>query len=579
MRGIVLLLLMATCGLGTLAALTASLSPAGLASLKDGETELLCDGTPAVQYVILEEKGTKEDGTAEYRFERRENETPQTTFNLTKKTLTQVYSWGNATYTYIPAPNRLDIVVTLTNTSPKTLANFGISLATVKLPAKPEGYNAGRANLKSSYDNVALTMLPIADRQLVLCNVTMAPPVSLGFDKAADAAGQVFPICMAGGVQAVEAGAYTIPPHGQPRVAPGTSLALTLTLRMKGADDTNEMLLADIYTAFAAYYAPMHQWTDRRPIGMVMLPSKGHISDNNPRGWFGEKALDITTPEGKVKFRDGMMKAADMAVKALKDTGAQGMIVWDLEGDENPHPITYIGDPRMMAKLDPEMDEIADAFFKKFTDAGLKTGCCIRPTQVYWNEAKQKWDHGTGSDGGPGRGNDYAELRPADVPWWKFFPVVERLSDKIAYAKKRWGCTIFYVDTNGIYRPQGEKDAYQWQLISAVMWRQIMQRHPDVLIIPELNSGDGAYHLAYWAYAAQYMEMDLNGYGTPAHVRAVLPGAFSLVNVNDGPIDEKRAVLVDAVRRGDILMFRGWFGDPRNKTVKAIYEEATAAKP
>jgi hypothetical protein len=47
-----------------------------------------------------------------------------------------------------------------------------------------------------------------------------------------------------------------------------------------------------------------------------------------------------------------------------------------------------------------------------------------------------------------------------------------------------------------------------------------------------------------------------------------------MIVVNDGPMDARWADLVAGVRRGDILMTRGWFSDPANEKVKAIYAEA-----
>lgn len=111
-------------------------------------------------------------------------------------------------------------------------------------------------------------------------------------------------------------------------------------------------------------------------------------------------------------------------------------------------------------------------------------------------------------------------------------------------------------------------------LLTGHMLRGIKERHPDILLIPELASDDFTQHLTNWGYGAQYQELDLGGYGTPTAVRALYPAAFSVVNIADGPIEEQRAALVQAVRNGDILMTRGWFGDPRNAIVKSIYEEA-----
>jgi hypothetical protein len=47
-----------------------------------------------------------------------------------------------------------------------------------------------------------------------------------------------------------------------------------------------------------------------------------------------------------------------------------------------------------------------------------------------------------------------------------------------------------------------------------------------------------------------------------------------MIVVNDGPMDVRWADLVAGVRRGDILMTRGWFADPANEKVKRIYAEA-----
>ncbi len=299
-------------------------------------------------------------------------------------------------------------------------------------------------------------------------------------------------------------------------------------------------------------------------------------------GWFSRADLNVSTPEGKAELKKLLMAWGDMSVKTLKGMDAQGMIVWNIESEVNPHPITYIGDPRMLKTMAPEMDELADEFFQKFRDAGLRTGVCIRPTQVYFDEQQKKWSHGTGSDM-PGRNEQFQNLRPKELPAYKFFPIVERMSDKIAYAQKRWGCTIFYVDTNGIYQPFGDKEEFEWRILDADIWRRLAQKHPDVLMIPEICQDKYAYHAADWAYTAAYCELD---YGidhgafwvTPKHIRKLFPDAFSMNNMKDaGHYAACRQDLVDAVRGGDILLFRGWFGDSVNDKVKSIYEDA--AKP
>ena len=101
--------------------------------------------------------------------------------------------------------------------------------------------------------------------------------------------------------------------------------------------------------------------------------------------------------------------------------------------------------------------------------------------------------------------------------------------------------------------------------------------HPDVLIIPELVRDDHTYHTAYWAHTAPYFEVKQKNFRTPAPVRDVLTGAFSVVNVGDGDLDKNRAEIKAGVAAGDVLMFRGWFPDKRNEWVKKLYDEGKLA--
>jgi hypothetical protein len=55
----------------------------------------------------------------------------------------------------------------------------------------------------------------------------------------------------------------------------------------------------------------------------------------------------------------------------------------------------------------------------------------------------------------------------------------------------------------------------------------------------------------------------------------VYPKAFSVLMAPEGDRPEDHDALVTAVRRGDILLFNGWYkGDETNK-IKKLYEEAS----
>jgi hypothetical protein len=564
-------------GGGRLGAVEPTFDGKGMSGLRVDGVNVLKQGQPHLRFAVFEQTSPEASGTRKYQFEK-VAEPGKASFQADTKTFTEEFSWGTIAVAYKPTTDRLDLIVTVTNKSMKVLADLELGLGAFEFPSEPTGWK-GRGPVTTSLDNLAITRVEAGKVGLVVCNATMDPPFALGFG-AAEGGKFVYPLLVRGGVYAPEPGAYVIEPHGLPRVPAGKALSLEVTLRRAPAGSKNPEVLADIFEKFRAFHKPALVWDDHRPIGMIIHSSsaKQHQSKTNPRGWLNNPKLDVTTPAGKAAFRTEMLKAAEQGAKIIRDTGGQGMIFWDVEGQENPHPISFIGDPRLASKLAPEMDEIADDYFKVYRDAGLRTGVTLRPSQVYYNETKKTWDHGTGSDGGPGRGDFYPMLRPKDVPWYRFYPVAERLIDKIAYAKKRWGCTLFYVDSNGMYRQVGEDQKFVWSLAEAAVLKHVRDAHPDVLIIPEHARDDYTYHAASWAHSAVYFETNLKTYRTPAAVRDLLPGAFSVVNITEGDLDRNRAEIKAGVAAGDILMFRGWFADKRNEWVKALYEEVKKEK-
>jgi hypothetical protein len=306
-------------------------------------------------------------------------------------------------------------------------------------------------------------------------------------------------------------------------------------------------LSGDVLQQYAKKHPFRLQWPDRRPVGMMYLASSGIKVPANPRRWIlhGGK-LDVSTAEGKTTFRTALLELADRSIGLLKEMNAQGMITWDPEGQEFMGAV-YYGDPRLISSLAPEMEfageeanPAIDAYFEKFRLAGLKVGVCLRPQQIVM------------VDGKPRQGAADNAQAAADI-----------LKDKLAYAKKRWGCTMFYIDStvDGI---DGKGEA-----LPAGVIEEVARAFPDVLLMPENES------FRYFASSAP-----LNSYvhhnvtSTPVGVRAVYPEAFSVLMAPDGDKPEHHAALVAAVRQGDILLFRGWYPDPGAAKIKQIYEEA-----
>jgi hypothetical protein len=325
-------------------------------------------------------------------------------------------------------------------------------------------------------------------------------------------------------------------------IKPGNTKVFNVSLRFGPAGAGVQDLSSDVLERYAEKYPFQVDWKDRRPIGAIFLAGSQINVPNNPRRWIMNSGeIDITNDKGKAAFRAALLKMADNSVQVLKDIGAQGMITWDPEGEEFLGEV-YYGDPRLVPTLAPEMEfkndgakSAIDEYFEKFRAAGLKVGVCIRPQQV------------TMVDGRPT--HQAAEDEHA----------AQILRERIAYAKQRWGCTLFYVDStatvNGSLNPN--------------VFKAVADAFPDVLLIPENES------MRYFAYSAplnSYMHHKISS--TPVGARLVYPKAFSVLMAPDGDRPEDHDALVSAVRRGDILLFNSWYMNEGALKIKKIYDEA-----
>jgi hypothetical protein len=332
-------------------------------------------------------------------------------------------------------------------------------------------------------------------------------------------------------------------------IKPGTSKVFNVSLRFGPAGARVQDLSGDVLQTYAKKYPFQVDWKDRRPIGAIFLAGRQINVARNPRRWtlnFGE--IDVTTDKGKAAFRAALLKLADNSVQVLKDTGAQGMITWDPEGEEFPGAC-YYGNPGLVPTLAPEMEfkdggtkSTIDEYFEKFRAAGLKVGVCIRPQQITIRDREPV--HQNTDD-------DHA---------------IQVLRERIAYANRRWGCTLFYVDSTTT-APIGGRSYYP------EVFKAVAQAHPDVLLIPENES------MGYFAYSAP-----LNSYAhhkitsTPVGARLVYPKAFSVLMASDGDRPEDHAALLNAVRHGDILLFNCWYPNPGAEKIKKLYEQAITSR-
>jgi hypothetical protein len=316
-------------------------------------------------------------------------------------------------------------------------------------------------------------------------------------------------------------------------IPPKGSDTYVVTLRFGRAHASEDQLLEGTEKKLAEAYPQQLQWSDRRPIGAIFLATDAQTWANNPRGWFGDSNVNVMTPAGIAEFRQRLLNMANSSIGVMRDMNAQGAITWDIEGQQFPHGTTYIGDPRKVEILAPEMAGVVDEYFARFRAAGLRTGVTVRPQLLEISADRKTANQTTVAD-------------PTDL-----------LIEKIAYAKKRWGVSMIYIDSN--------TNATDPNPLDVAIIRKVATAFPDCLLIPEHSN------LRYFAYSAPSVELRHGIVSTPEAVRDAYPKAFSIIYTADGPLDLEHDALKGAVKRGDILMYRTWYPDPQNEKVKAIY--------
>ena len=455
------------------------------------------------------------------------------------------YPWGSISCSYGKEDDKITMKIEISNTSSEPLNELSIRLMELNFPRIPNGgtLEAGMFGFGFKGPEWPLGQSPasiptVADPRFVvplvhvdygtgalnLCSddveCAMNVPYSANF-----LARTSYPLVITCG-----------------DIKPGVTKAFNVSLRFGPAGARIQDLSGDVLERYAGKYPFQVNWNDHRPIGAIFLAGPQINVASNPRRWivnFGD--IDITNDKGKAAFRAALLKLADNSVQVLKDVGAQGMITWDPEGEEFLGAC-YYGDPRLVPSLAPEMEfkndgakSVIDEYFEKFRAAGLKVGVCIRPQGIAMVDGKPV--HQAADD-------EHA---------------AQILRERIAYAKQRWGCTLFYVDSTATVSGSLNPDVF----------KAVADAHPDVLLIPENES------MRYFAYSAP-----LNSYvhhrvtSTPAGARMVYPKAFSVLMAPDGDRPEDHQALVSAVRRGDILLFNGWYSSEGTGKIKKLYEEA-----
>jgi len=494
-----------------------------LKSLTCNDTEYLENGEMRVEHVTLQKpSGETYAGDTSGRTE----------LDVAHQQIKKTLAWGIVRVAYAAFQNQVKLTVRVTNTSPSdTIQGLWLEPLTLKFPQKVQDYDGTTPLLAHSVGEVAIVRASYGSGAVAVASEDLEKPLMVGFPWANDRPhNTIFPLSVHTG--RVDSYPDSYPMIDRP-IAPNSMDQFSVSIRFGSADSSRAELAEDIYKRFGEVYPSKLNWPDRRPIGAIFLATAGQNFANNPQGWFGDPHTDVTTVSGRAAFRQRVLATADAAIAIMKGMNAQGAITWDIEGQRYPHAISFVGDPRQFEALAPEMANVADEYFQRFRNAGLRVGVCVRPQQFAVSVDGQV---------------------PAQMP---VADPAQLLIDKIAYARKRWGIGLVYLDSNANAQNSNPMDASVLQ--------KVVTAFPDVLIVAE------HYDLRYYAYAAPYKELRRGEMSTPDDVHAAYKNAFSLVYTADGPLDLYRKSLVKAVKQGDSMMYRTWYADPQNEKVKALY--------
>jgi hypothetical protein len=507
-------------------------------------------------------------------------------------TVTQTFHWGTAVTQYQAAGNKLLITVTMKNTLTNPITKYWMFPLSVQLPATPLSYSN---NTAFSLDAPASVFFDYGSGTIDLADEDIINPMAMSLWQGTNPAGPVWRLSL-----------YVDPNSGlNPNwpgiirpIAPGGSDTITLSLRFGAAGQTEPQLAGDLFTRYATTFPRLlPPVAARKPIARLTFTGRFRPTPpTNPRGWFNDPSIDVTTPAGIAVFQQRLLQAGDAAVAEMTRVGAMGGIIWDIEGQQFDQ--AYLGDPAQAETIAPELVGVIDQFMAKFTNAGFQIGFDIEPqvlsfttgtvnvsgTQVTWTGGAQFSPVWVGQPAGGEitiGNNTYfiASVQSptsltlqASAPTQTNAPytyVLESnvpnpeavMASKVGYTRNRWGATLFYVDKDLTYGGTF--------ITPSQIFEDIMLQYPGTLFFPEWAG------IRHYAYTYPFLD-STNGITEPAtKVTQIYPQAAGLVRVpNDQNIQAAVPALIQSVSTGNILLFDGWFQHSGNDTVIQIYQQA-----
>jgi hypothetical protein len=296
--------------------------------------------------------------------------------------------------------------------------------------------------------------------------------------------------------------------------------------------------------------------SSRKPIGICYLCFNQGTAGNP--GGLGVSEMNLTKPAGLTALSAYLTSMADTIISNLSACHAQGVIVWDFDGNpsQGGWP-SYIGAPNVMMQADggwwpAGVLTAYQAFVSRIQAAGFTVGCCLRCDTVIVQN-------------GVPMNNTNPQLGSNQL----FYPDTDtakaNLLAKCSWAVKNLGCTMFYWDS---YNLANGMPAYD-QFLPAYIMKQLPQvtliscEEGSTLQPPQeyINSfSDSPLYCPLPAAGSPWSVVPLD-----PTILAAYPSAFKCVNVDEGTgiTGSNYSTLFTAFQAKQALpLFQSWWSAP-----------------
>ena len=455
-----------------------------------------------------------------------------TSVDSTNASIARAYTWGMLTCDYATAGDTLNITIHVTNVTSANINSIELYAINLSDPVSVDRSGLGPwlsvYGLEYGILEYSASSVVVVNEQATRMTPLYLSPTPRGF-------------AVITGMQVLSP-LFALElkwPYLPPRLAQvGRTLPKHASLEYHLSINFSDLApvgLDNIARAYAAMNPQVLNWPDRRPIAVFTVSSRNFtyptltpVNPLNPRYYrWVDPSLNIHSPSGLAAFRAGLLSSGNIAINNILSANGQGLIVWDIEGQQY---MQFVGDPRY---LDLDLLPVFDEFFHNVTSAGLRCGVTLEMRALK-----------IGTPGGASHG--YTD----DVE-----TMVTTLKNKIDFAYKRWGCTLFYVDCND------PKD------FPALL--RIAAEYRNILLIPEhASSGD---------YRATSGYCDVSQLSVCNKSREIFPNGFNAISINiiaNPPATALFDELVQHVSEGDVLFWPAQVGDYRMALVRSIYSAA-----